>query len=192
VLLSVLAGGVIVAASQQSPRSLAIERFSEVRAALAVKSSSFSATETIPTRHSDYGEKLSPALSWTAVPSSAKALVLIAEDPDAADPKPFVHWVLYNLPPSINVLPESVPGTPRLPQFGNALQGRNSRGTIGYFGPRPPKGDPPHHYHFQIFAVDTMLDLDPGATTAEVLAAMAGHVVAAGEIVGSYRHMPVG
>jgi len=72
-------------------------------------------------------------------------------------------------------------------QFCGALQGRNGRGTIGYFGPRPPKGDPSHHYHFQVFAVDAMLDLDPRAPAAEVIAAAARHVVAGGELVGVYR-----
>ena len=102
-------------------------------------------------------------------------------------PKPFVHWVLYNLPLALSALPESVPGTPRLPEFGGALQGRNSRGTTGYFGPRPPKGDSPHHYHFQVFAVDSVLNLDPSATATAVLTAMKGHVVAHGALVGLYR-----
>jgi Raf kinase inhibitor-like YbhB/YbcL family protein len=152
-----------------------------------VSSRAFSANGTIPAKHADYGEKVSPDLSWTAVPSSAKSVVILAEDPDAKEPKPFVHWVLYNLPPSFSALPESVPGTPRLPEFKGALQGRNSRGTTGYFGPRPPKGDLAHHYHFQVFAVDIMLSLDPGATATAVLTAMKGHVVARGELVGLFR-----
>jgi Raf kinase inhibitor-like YbhB/YbcL family protein len=187
VLLSVVAGAVILTAAQEPPRPLAIEQFKQAGAAMTVNSRAFSANGAIPTKHADYGEKISPDLSWTAVPPSAKSLVLIAEDPDAKEPKPFVHWVLYNLPPSNSALPESVPGTPRLPEFGGALQGRNSRGTIGYFGPRPPKGDPPHHYHFQVFAVDTMLNLDPGATATAVLAAMKGHVVGRDELIGLYR-----
>jgi Raf kinase inhibitor-like YbhB/YbcL family protein len=68
-----------------------------------------------------------------------------------------------------------------------ALQGRNSRGSIGYFGPRPPKADPPHHYHVQLFALDAALDLDPNASRAKVLDAMKGHVLASGELVGTFK-----
>jgi Raf kinase inhibitor-like YbhB/YbcL family protein len=113
--------------------------------------------------------------------------VLIVEDPDAQEPKPFVHWILYNLSPSQSSLPESVPGTPRLPEFDGALQGRNSKGMIGYFGPRPPKADSAHHYHFQVFAVDTILPLDPAASPSQVLAALKGHVVGAGEVVATFQ-----
>jgi Raf kinase inhibitor-like YbhB/YbcL family protein len=187
VLLSVVAGAVILAAAQEPPRALAIEQFKQAGAAMMVTSRAFSANGAIPPKHADYGEKISPDLAWTGAPTSAKALALMAEDPDAKEPKPFVHWVLYNLPVSFSSLPESVPGTPRLPEFGGALQGRNSRGTPGYFGPRPPKGDPAHHYHFEVFAVDSMLALDPGATATAVLTAMKGHVVGHGELVGLYR-----
>ena len=131
--------------------------------------------------------KISPDLSWTGVPPSAKSLAVFVEDPDAKEPKPFVHWVLYNLPSSITALPESVPGAPRLPEFGGALQGRTSRGTTGYVGPRPPKGDPPHHYHFQVFALDAPLTLDPGADATAVAGAMKGHVLASGELVGTFK-----
>jgi phosphatidylethanolamine-binding protein (PEBP) family uncharacterized protein len=85
-----------------------------------------------------------------------------------------------------------VPGTPRLPEFDGALQGRNSKGTTGYFGPRPPKADAAHHYHFQVFAVDTILPLDPAASPSQVLAALNGHVVGVGEVVATFkRHTEV-
>lgn len=186
-LLSIVAGVAVFAAAQEPPRPLAIEQFGQAGAAIAVTSRAFSANGAIPTKHADYGEKISPDLAWTGVPVSAKSLALLVEDPDAKEPKPFVHWVLYNLPTSLTALPEAVPGTPRLPEFGGALQGRNSRGTVGYFGPRPPKGDSRHHYHVQVFAVDTVLTLDPGATANAVIAAMKGHVVGRGELVGLYR-----
>jgi Raf kinase inhibitor-like YbhB/YbcL family protein len=179
--------GTVAAASQDSPRPLAIEVLGGEALPLTVISRSFDADGTIPPTYSDYGEKISPELSWSGVPASAKSLVLLMEDPDARQPKPFVHWVLYNLPASISSLPESIPGTPRLPDFGGALQGRNSHGTIGYFGPRPPKGDPAHHYHFQLFALDSTLGLEAGASPAAVLSALKGHVVAHGEIVGLFR-----
>jgi len=170
----------------EPPRLLAIERFKQAGAAITVTSRSFGVNNTIPDKHADYGEKISPELSWTGVPPSARSLVLLVEDPDAKEPKPFAHWVLYNLPASFTALPAAVPGTPRLPEFGGALQGRNSKGIMGYFGPRPPKGAPAHRYHFQVFAVDIMLGLDPGATATAVLAALEDHVVGRGELMGLY------
>lgn len=109
------------------------------------------------------------------------------EDPDAKTPKPYVHWVLYNVPPETNRLPESVPTLPRLKEPKDALQGRNSRWQVGYAGPRPPEGDPAHHYHFQLFALDTMLDVPPGADRDAVLKALTGHVIARGEVIGTFR-----
>jgi Raf kinase inhibitor-like YbhB/YbcL family protein len=176
----------VMAWSQNPPRRLAIEQLKATGASMTVTSPSFPANGTMPAKHADYGERISPELSWTGVPPSAKSLVVIVEDPDAKDPKPFVHWVLYDLPPSVSSLPESVPRMPRLPEFGGALQGRNSRGTVGYFGPHPPKGDPAHHYHFEVFAVDILPNLDPAATATAVLATITGHVVARGELVGVY------
>jgi Raf kinase inhibitor-like YbhB/YbcL family protein len=76
---------------------------------------------------------------------------------------------------------------PRLTQPEGVLQGRTSRGSVGYFGPKPPVGDPPHHYHFQVFALDAKLDVPAGADRDQLLAAMQGHVLAAGELVGTYR-----
>jgi Raf kinase inhibitor-like YbhB/YbcL family protein len=175
------------APAQEPPRPLAIQQVKGDGATIVVTSRAFRNNAVIPLRHSDYGEKVSPDFAWTGVPATAKALVVLMEDPDAREPKPFVHWVLYNLPPALNALPESVPGVPRLPEFGGALQGRNSRGTTGYFGPRPPKGDPAHHYHLQVFALDAPLSLNPGATASAVLTALDGHVVGKGELVATFR-----
>jgi Raf kinase inhibitor-like YbhB/YbcL family protein len=109
------------------------------------------------------------------------------EDPDAKPITPFVHWVAWNIPSSLSHLREGLQEQPRLTEPEGILQGRTSRGTVGYYGPRPPVGDPPHHYHFQVFALDTMLDVPPGSSRDDVLAAMAGHVLAAGELVGEYQ-----
>ena len=110
------------------------------------------------------------------------------EDPDAKRVKPFIHWVAYDIPADSTGLPLGVPTLPRLETpVAGMLQGKNSRGTVGYFGPRTPVGDPPHHYHFQLFAVDRKLGLEPGASREEVLAAMAGHVLARGELVVRYQ-----
>jgi Raf kinase inhibitor-like YbhB/YbcL family protein len=111
------------------------------------------------------------------------------EDPDASRDPPFVHWVLYNLPPDLMSLREGVPAQPRLELPQGALQGVNDRGSLGYFGMRPPKGDPGHHYHVQVFALDAMLELPHGASRAQLLDAMQGHVLAQGEVVGTYKRL---
>ena len=98
-----------------------------------------------------------------------------------------MHWLLYNVAGSTTRLYESVPPAMRLVDPAGALQGRNSRGQIGYMGPRPPAGDPPHHYHFQVFAIDTVLPVPPGVDRETLLSAMEGHVVARGEHVGTFQ-----
>jgi Raf kinase inhibitor-like YbhB/YbcL family protein len=159
-------------------------------ATLTVTSAAFGAGQPIPLKYSDYGEKVSPALRWDGAPASTKSFVVLAEDPDAQAPKPFLHWSLYNLPASVTRLEEGTPGMPRLPELGGALQGRSSRGNTGYLGPRPPKGDPPHHYHFQVLALDAPVTLDPNASRQQLLAALTGHVVAGGETIGVFAAPP--
>ncbi|HET7811057.1 MAG TPA: YbhB/YbcL family Raf kinase inhibitor-like protein [Steroidobacteraceae bacterium] len=141
---------------------------------------------TISRVQSEYGEGVSPELWWEKV-DGAKSYALILEDPDARTDMPFVHWVAYNIPPDRTSLPEGLEARPQLSDPKGLLQGRTSKGEVGYFGPRPPVGDPPHHYHFQVFALDRELDVPPGAECDEVLHAMRGHVLAAGELVGTYQ-----
>ena len=123
----------------------------------------------------------------TARPPHTRSIALIAEDPDAPLHAPFTHWLLYNLPGNISEIPPAIPRDARLLQFDGAAQGRTSNGTIGYFGPHPPKDDGPHRYHFEVFCLDSPLELGPGATRADVMRAMAGHVLAKGEVVGLYE-----
>lgn len=140
----------------------------------------------IPRRHSEYYDGLSPRIEWTGV-RGAKSYVVIMEDPDAKPITPYVHWLAWNIPANYRHLPEGLQEQERLLDPPGVHQGRTSRGFVGYVGPRPPVGDPPHHYHFQVFALDTMLDVPPGAERDDLLAAMSGHVLAAGEAVGTYR-----
>jgi Raf kinase inhibitor-like YbhB/YbcL family protein len=180
-------------ASQGVGVPIAIQR-SETSAPgrLAVRSPSFDRDNSrIPRRHSEYYDGKSPRLAWSAV-RNARSYVVIMEDPDARPITPFVHWVIWNIPAKLTHLPEGLQEQERLTDplaFDGVLQGRTSRGTPGYLGPRPPVGDPPHHYHFQVFALDTLLDVPPGAERDEVLAAMAGHVLAAGQLVGEYQQL---
>ncbi|UYB50659.1 YbhB/YbcL family Raf kinase inhibitor-like protein [Xanthomonas sp. AM6] len=152
---------------------------------LAVTAPAFASGAAMDKRFSDYADGVSPALSWKAV-ANAKSYVVIVEDPDAKPITPFVHWVAWNIPAKVTQLPEGLQEQMRLTEPDGMLQGATSRGSVGYYGPHPPVGDPPHHYHFQILALDTMLDVKPGATRDEVLAAASGHVLATGETVGTY------
>ena len=155
-------------------------------ASIVVRSPAFSDGGTIPDRYADYGGKVSPSLEWGGVPQGAKSLALIVDDPDAPRPTPFVHWVLYNVPPATMRLPENIPNAARLDAPAGAVQGKNDAGSTGYFGPRPPPGGP-HHYHFQVFALDNAPALDPGATKDKLVGAMKGHVLAKGQLVGTYQ-----
>ncbi|HVA41564.1 MAG TPA: YbhB/YbcL family Raf kinase inhibitor-like protein [Candidatus Binataceae bacterium] len=151
---------------------------------LNVTSSAFSAGAAIPVGYSCKSpDAESPPLAWKGVPGDAKTLVLILKDPDAPHGT-FIHWVVYNLPASLSGLDAKVPPAEKLANGG--LQGANGLGQIGYMGPCPPPGSAPHHYHFELSALDAALDLKPGATAAQVEEAAQGHVRANGELVGTF------
>lgn len=149
---------------------------------LLIHSEDFTANELIPVPYTCSGDDRSPQLSWSGVPRAAKTLALIVRDPDAPAGS-YVHWVVFNLPANLSGLPESVPATPTIAQGG--MQGRNGGGKAGYQGPCPPPG-PTHHYHFRLYALDGSLSLTEDATAADVERAMAGHVLATGELVGTF------
>ncbi|SFV27951.1 Raf kinase inhibitor-like protein, YbhB/YbcL family [Devosia crocina] len=153
---------------------------------VTVSSPTIEAGASIPEKHSDYADGVSPALAWNMIDGAA-SYAIIMEDPDAAPITPFVHWVAWNIPASVFDLPEGLQEQPRLVAPEGMMQGRNSAGTNGYFGPKPPVGDPVHHYHFQILALDKLLDLPATADRDDLLAAMEGHVLAKGELVGLYQ-----
>jgi Raf kinase inhibitor-like YbhB/YbcL family protein len=154
---------------------------------LHVRSDAFDTNGEIPAEHTAYGRNASPLLNWSGVPEGAKSIAVMVEDPDAPEPKPFVHWLVYNLSPYASGLPADVPPGDYLSAPAGAAQGKNSANTVGYSGPRPPVGDPAHHYHFQVFALDKELGLKAGATRQDLIRAMNGHVVAKGQLVGTYR-----
>ena len=153
--------------------------------AIKLTSSTIPANGTIPEKHSDYADGISPPLAWSPV-QGAQSYAIIAEDPDAKPIKPFVHWVAWNIPADVTKLPEGLQEQPRLTDPDGLLQGRTSRGHVGYYGPRPPVGDKAHHYHFQILSLDTMLDVPPGSDRDTVLEAAKGHVISKGELIGTY------
>ncbi|HUU84258.1 MAG TPA: YbhB/YbcL family Raf kinase inhibitor-like protein [Phycisphaerae bacterium] len=153
---------------------------------LTIESPAFALNTKMPQRFTGDGGDASPALIWSRVPENAKELALICDDPDAPTPQPWVHWVIYKIPPTAKGLPENVAKTESPPEPAGAMQGTNSWGRFGYGGPAPPRG-PVHHYHFKLYALDAPLDLSPGRDKKHLLAAMEGHILAQGELVGTYQ-----
>lgn len=156
---------------------------------ITVSSEAFNAGAPIPDFNSAYYDNVSPRLVWSNVPTTANSIVLIAQDPDAPRAEPFVHWLIVNLPADISSLPENQSSAQYLgADFGNAQQGVNGFGAVGYLGPKPPPGHGLHHYHFQIFALDVSdIKLNDNFALADLLAAMENHVVAKGELIGTYQ-----
>jgi Raf kinase inhibitor-like YbhB/YbcL family protein len=150
---------------------------------ISITSSAFEARGVIPIRHTCDGEDLSPPLAWSETPGGTKSIALISEDPDAPG-RTWTHWVMYELPPDVRELPEGVP--PDETVLGGAHQGTNDFGRLGYGGPCPPPNGP-HRYSFTVYALGVKLDLAPGASKDELLAAMQGHVLGGGQLVGLYR-----
>ena len=154
---------------------------------LTIQSPAFDNNTVIPKRFTGDGEDVSPQLTWSGMPGNAKELALIMDDPDAPTPEPWVHWVIYKIPTGTEGLPENVAKTATLAAPAGALQGKNSWDKEGYGGPAPPRGHGIHHYHFKLYALDAALQLTPGMTKAQLLAAMKGHIVAQSELVGTYQ-----
>ena len=156
---------------------------------ITVTSTAFDAGQPIPKEYTGDGEDRSPPLSWTGVPQGSKQLALICDDPDAPSAEPWVHWVIYNLPARLNSLPEGIVPIERLEDPAGTLQGANSwtsGQTIGYRGPAPPPGKP-HRYYFTLYALDAELDLAPGLNKKNLLAALKGHILAEGQLMGTYQ-----
>ena len=146
-------------------------------------STAFAEGQPIPRKFTCEGSDISPSLTWTNTPANTRSFALIVDDPDAPMGT-WVHWVLYNLPVGTNMLREDVARTQIV--AGDARQGINDFHRLGYGGPCPPPGKP-HRYYFKIYALDRMLDLQPGATKQDVEAAMKDHILAEGRLMGTYQ-----
>jgi Raf kinase inhibitor-like YbhB/YbcL family protein len=157
--------------------------------AINVTSGTFKGGQPIPKAYTGDGDDRSPSLAWNGVPTSTKELALICDDPDAPTPKPWVHWVIYKIPADAKSLEEGIPRKPQPATPKGALQGVNSfpSDNVGYRGPKPPPGHGVHHYHFKLYALDAPLDSKPALDKEALLAAMKGHIVGEGEIVGTYE-----
>jgi Raf kinase inhibitor-like YbhB/YbcL family protein len=147
-----------------------------------IESGAFKEGGAIPAKHTCDGPDVSPALRWSGAPEGAKSFALIGDDPDAPAGT-WVHWVLYDLPATVTELAEGLPADRELK--GGGRQGTNDFRRIGYGGPCPPPGKP-HRYYFKLFALDAKPGLDPGATKAQLLEAVKGHVLAETQLMGTY------
>ena len=150
---------------------------------LQLSSTAFVEGQPISEKHTCQGLDVSPPLKWSGAPPATKSFALIADDPDAPVGT-WVHWVLFDLPPATTELAEDTPKSQHLP--GNAKQGLNDFRRLGYGGPCPPPGKP-HRYFFKLYALDTLLDLKPGISKKDLLKAMEGHVIAEGQLMGTYQ-----
>ncbi|MCX7590232.1 MAG: YbhB/YbcL family Raf kinase inhibitor-like protein [Kiritimatiellae bacterium] len=146
-------------------------------------SSAFAEGAAIPVKYTGDGPDISPPLTWTDPPAGTKSLVLICDDPDAPVGT-WVHWVLYDIPPTTRSLAEGIPTIGTVPGVGK--QGKNDFRRLGYGGPAPPPGKP-HRYFFKLYAVDVETGLAPGATKTEVLKAIEGHILAETRLMGTYK-----
>jgi len=145
---------------------------------MKLTSPTFSHNEAIPTQYTCDGTNISPALAWSNAPEGTQSFALIVDDPDAPA-KVWVHWVLFNIPSTIEHLRENA-------QAGPFVQGSTDfNGAKQWGGPCPPSGT--HRYHFTLYALDTMLDLSAGATKEQVLQAMHGHILEQTTLIGTYQ-----
>jgi Raf kinase inhibitor-like YbhB/YbcL family protein len=164
--------------------ALSIEKVSLMP--MTLMSSAFAHQNQLPKRFTCDGPDVSPALSWSNIPQNTKSLVLIVDDPDVPIPalpiKTWVHWLLYNIPPTVSELPENIMQKD-LPT--GTLQGKNDWKQTSYRGPCPPIGR--HRYFFKLYALDIELPDLNLPNKARLEKAMAGHIIAYAELIGTYK-----
>lgn len=183
VLLSACAPSATATSEQTVDDPLAMED----AVSIEITSSAFGQGQPIPSKHACTGDPasslkdVSPELSWGKPPAGTQSFALIMDDPDAPGGT-WVHWVLFNIPAAARGLPESVPVNVTLASGG--VSGKNSWGRLGYGGPCPPSGT--HRYFFKLYALDEMLGISEGASKGELEKAMVGHILAQGELMGTY------
>jgi Raf kinase inhibitor-like YbhB/YbcL family protein len=180
-------GAQALPAPQESPVSAMALAPAKSGAKLRVASSAFKSGGKLPETFTQNGNNVSPPLTWSKGPDGTVSYVVLTEDMGVSRPEPTSHWVIYDIPAKIHGLPQAVSTDVKPVSPAGAAQGLNIRKIAGYLGPKPPMGIT-HPYHFEVFALDTVLGLDPATSDRKaVVAAMTGHVLAAGEIVASYQ-----
>ena len=154
---------------------------------MKLTSSAFQHNQRIPAKFTGEGADVSPSLKWEGAPSGVKSFALICDDPDAMSVagKVWDHWLIWNIPATATELPENVEKKETV--LGEAKQGMNGWPRLGYNGPMPPPGHGVHHYHFKLYALDTVLSLSAKAVKKQLLDAIKGHVLAEAELIGTYE-----
>ena len=171
------AGGPPVLAKQLAPARGGSSR-------LLVTSSAFVSGAALDDKYTQNGDNMSPGMAWSKGPLGTQSYAVLAEDSGVNRAEPIVHWVIFNIPSTATGLPQNVPTDATLEN--GSMQGKNVRGSAGYIGPKPPAGQT-HPYHFEVFALNTRLTVDPASADRNtVVNAMKGHVLAQGEIVANY------
>ena len=148
---------------------------------MKLTSSAFEPNQLIPSQYTCDGEDISPPLDWDDPPEGTESLALICDDPDAPG-KTWVHWIVYNLPNVAHSLPENVSSS--ISPLSESVQGKNDFKQVKYGGPCPPSGT--HRYFFKLYALDSKLNLESGATKAQVEAVMTGHILGKAQLIGLY------
>lgn len=150
--------------------------------ALTLKSPAYEEKGMIPSKYTCDGANISPPLQWSNAPDNTKSFAIIFDDPDAPAGT-WVHWVLYNIPSNIHEIEEDVPAQKTLDN--GATHGINDFKKLSYGGPCPPGGT--HRYFMKLYALDTQLDLKPGATKKQLLDTMEGHIIEKAELMAKYK-----
>ncbi len=171
------AGGPPVLAKQLAPARGGSSR-------LLVTSSAFVSGAALDDKYTQNGDNMSPGMAWSKGPLGTQSYAVLAEDSGVNRAEPIVHWVIFNIPSTATGLPQNVPTDATLEN--GSMQGKNVRGSAGYIGPKPPAGQT-HPYHFEVFALNSRLTVDPASADRNtVVNAMKGHVLAQGELVANY------
>lgn len=188
VVVGLSVGAVYIVNNPEEGKSATIEQSMDSTAQLTLASSAFENGSSIPAKYTcDENKDLSPALSWSGVPEGAKSLALLMDDPDIPQVfkdqrgiDSFDHWVLFNISPNATGVAEGA---------SVGVVGKNGAGNNAYTGPCPPPQYEPseHRYVFRLYVLDTELPLQEGASKADVLKAMEGHIIAQAELIGTYK-----
>jgi Raf kinase inhibitor-like YbhB/YbcL family protein len=162
---------------------------------IVVESPAMRTSEMMARDYTPDGRNVSPPITWKDLPAGTKELAVVCADFGAGNPPPWVHWIIYKIPPAATGLPEGIPfdaATPMPREIAGAVQGLNGWRKAIYRGPAPPPGKP-HIYYFTVYALDAPIAVkenQPPLTRAELLQAMQGHIIGQGEVVPVYERKP--